>query len=162
VDFPHHFLVRFRGETEDLLIDPFDGGRMRYQDEAHELLDRVYGGTVRLRDEFLRRAGKRDMLVRMLRNLKGVYLNVRDDRQALAAVERLLLLRPDLAGEHRVGGLLSARLGRTDEALGHLRAYLDAEPNARDVERIRSLVRRLSSDGDETPDVSDDLLTGDS
>jgi regulator of sirC expression with transglutaminase-like and TPR domain len=160
VDFPHHFLVRFRGEAEDLLIDPFDGGRVWYQDEAQELLDRVYGGTVRLRDEFLRRATKRDMLVRLLRNLKGVYLNVRDDGEALAAVERLLLLRPDLAGEHRVGGLLSVRLGRTEEALEHLRAYLDAEPNARDVERIRSLVSRLSSGQDVTPDVSSDL-TGD-
>lgn len=161
VDFPHHFLVRFRGESEDLLIDPFDGGRVRYSDEAQELLDRVYGGTVRLRDEFLRRATKRDVLVRLLRNLKGVYLNVRDDRQALAAVDRLLLLRPDLAGEHRVGGLLSARLGRRKEALDHLRAYLDAEPNARDVDRIRSLVRRLSTDGDVMPDISSDLV-GDS
>jgi len=60
-----------------------------------------------------------------------------------------------------VGGLLSARLGRRKEALDHLRAYLDAEPNARDVDRIRSLVRRLSTDGDVMPDISSDLV-GDS
>jgi len=156
VDFPHHFLVRFRGESEDLLIDAFDEGRIRYGNEAQELLDRVYGGMVRLREDFLRRATKRDILVRLLRNLKSVYLNVREDRQALAAVERLLLLRPDLAGENRVGGLLSARLGRKEEALEYLRAYLGAEPHARDAERIRSLVERLSSDGDVTEDVSDE------
>jgi regulator of sirC expression with transglutaminase-like and TPR domain len=156
VDFPHHFLVRFRGESEDLLIDAFDEGRIRYGSEAQELLDRVYGGMVRLREDFLRRATKRDVLVRLLRNLKSVYLNVREDRQALAAVERLLLLRPDLVGENRVGGLLSVRLGRREEALEYLRAYLEAEPRARDVERIRSLVERLSSDEDVTEDVSDE------
>lgn len=156
VDFPHHFLVRYRGESEDLLIDAFDEGRIRYGKEAQELLDRVYGGMVRLREDFLRRATKRDMLVRLLRNLKSVYLNVREDRQALAAVERLLLLRPDLVGENRVGGLLSARLGRREEALGYLRAYLEAEPHARDVGRIRSLVERLNSNEDVAEDVLDE------
>lgn len=156
VDFPHHFLVRFRGESEDFLIDAFDEGRIRYENEAQELLDRVYGGMVRLREDFLRPATKRDMLVRLLRNLKSVYLNVRDDRLALAAVERLLLLRPDLAGENRVGGLLAARLGRSAEALEYLHAYLEANPHARDVDRIRSLVDRLGLDEDVSKDVSNE------
>ncbi|MGD2067540.1 MAG: tetratricopeptide repeat protein [Gemmatimonadota bacterium] len=153
VNFPHHFLVRFRGDAVDLLVDPFDGGRTRFQDEAQDLLDRFYGGMVRVRDSFLERAGRRDMLVRLLNNLKGIWMNVRDDERALAAVERLLLLRPDAPEEHRTGGLLLARLGRPEEAVEHLESYLEARPDARDADRMRRLVDRLRA-GDE---VSVDL-----
>ncbi|HZD05481.1 MAG TPA: transglutaminase-like domain-containing protein [Longimicrobiales bacterium] len=143
VDFPHHFLVRFRGDALNLLVDAFDGGRTRFHDEAQGLLDRVYGGTVRLREDFLRTASRRDMLVRMLRNLKGIYINARDDRRALGAVERILLLRPDLPSERRTRGMLLGRLGRTEEAVEELLTYLEEVPEARDAQRVRMLVRRL-------------------
>lgn len=152
VDFPHHFLVRFRGDAVDLLLDPFDGGRTRFEDEAQGLLDRVYGGMVRVREDFLSTATRRDMLVRMLRNLKGIYINARDHRRALDAVERILLLRPDLPGERRTGGMLLARLGRREEAVEQLLTYLDAVPDAADAERVRTLVRHLRS----AEDVADE------
>ena len=59
VNFPGHFLIRFRGAEFALLIDPFDGGKIRFEDEAQELLDQVYGGVVRLQETFLRTASKR-------------------------------------------------------------------------------------------------------
>ncbi|MBW3535676.1 MAG: tetratricopeptide repeat protein [Gemmatimonadetes bacterium] len=145
VDFPHHFMVRWRGEETDLLIDPFDGGRLRFADQAQELLDRVYGGMVRVQESFLQRASKRDMLARMLSNLKGVYVNVRDHARALSAVERILLLRPEAPSENRARGILLARLGRAEEAARQLKTYLDVAPDAADAERVRTLVRRLRS-----------------
>ena len=72
VNFPGHFLVRFRGDELALLVDPFDGGKIRFEDEAQELLDLVYGGVVRLQESFMRTAGKREMLMRLLTNLKGL------------------------------------------------------------------------------------------
>jgi regulator of sirC expression with transglutaminase-like and TPR domain len=148
VNFPNHFLVRFRGDSVNLLIDPFDKGTARFEDQAQELLDRVYGGTVRMRDDFLRPANRRDMLLRMLRNLKGLYLNVRDYPRALAAVERLMLLAPTAVGEGRDRGMLLARLGRREEALESLEQYLDDAPDAQDVERIKLVMERLRR-GDE-------------
>ena len=153
VNFPHHFLVRFRGEGVDLLVDPFDGGRTRFQDEAQELLDRFYGGMVRVRDSFLETADRRDMLVRLLNNLKGLWLIVRDDRTALGAVERLLLLRPGAPEEHRAGGLLLARLGRAEEAVDHLRRYLEVRPDASDADRIRGIVDELRAGGEVEVDL---------
>lgn len=50
VNFPGHFLVRFRGDAVDLLLDPYDGGDLRFQDQAQELLDRIYGGMIRVHD----------------------------------------------------------------------------------------------------------------
>ncbi len=143
VNFPGHFLVRFRGDAVHLLLDPFDGGRTRFQDDAQELLDRVYGGMVRMQDKFLRPASRRDMLVRLLTNLKGVYSNVGDDVRALAAVERILLMKPTSRGENRARGLLLVRMGRRDDAVEQLEAYLELAPQASDADRIQELVEDL-------------------
>jgi len=143
VNFPGHFLVRFEGESLRLLVDPFDGGRTLFEDEAQSLLDRAYGGMVRVRPEFLRTARRRDMLVRLLTNLKGIYLNVQDAPRALAAVERILVIHPMAQSEIRDRGTLLARLGRTEEALEQLEWYLGTAPDASDAERIQALVDEL-------------------
>lgn len=148
VNFPGHFLVRYNGDAVDLLVDPFDGGRIRFEDEAQALLDQVYGGMVRVQDSFLRRACKKEMLTRLLTNLKTVYTNVEDDLRALAVVERLLLLRPRAVHEIRDRGKILARLGRVGEAIEELETYLDYAPTASDAQRIRSLVDDLREDGD--------------
>ncbi|NLG62219.1 MAG: tetratricopeptide repeat protein [Candidatus Cloacimonetes bacterium] len=143
VNFPGHFLVRYDGEALKLLIDPFQRGEIRFEDEAQELLDRVYGGTVTLQPSYLRPADRKDILVRLLSNLKGIYLNTRDDRRALAATERILLVRPDAAEEVRDRGMLLARLGFADDAVQELRDYLARAPGADDAERVRLLIREL-------------------
>ena len=157
VNFPGRFLVRYRGASEHLLVDPFDDGRIRFEDEAQELLDQVYGGMVRMQDRFLRAATKRDMIQRLLVNLKGLYVNVHDDQRALAVIERLLLLTPDSPGERRDRGMLLVKLGRAREAKAQLEEYLEYAPQAADAARIRSLVRRLERDGNpSSTDVDDD------
>jgi regulator of sirC expression with transglutaminase-like and TPR domain len=95
VNFPDHFLVRLRGDVFDLLIDPFDSGRLRFEDQAQEFLDRVYGGRVKLQEAFLREATRREMLSRMLRSLRSVYVNIGDTTRARWVGDRLDMLRPD-------------------------------------------------------------------
>ena len=129
----------------DLLIDPYDGGAIRFEDEAQGLLDRVYGGMVRVQDSFLKAATNREMLVRLLMNLKSLYLNVRDHPRALAAVERILLIRPIAAGEIRDRGVILAELGRKVEALEQLEAYLSVAPEAADSPKILSMVEDLKN-----------------
>jgi len=145
VNFPGHFLVRYRGDAMDLLIDPFDSGKVRFVDQAQELLDQLYGGMVRVQDSFLRTAGRRDMLVRLLTNLKGVYVNVSDHVRALAVVERLLIIQPDSRADLRARGLILARMGRSEDAVAQLREYLELTPGAGDVERIRSMMADLEA-----------------
>lgn len=143
VNFPGHFLVRYDGEAVKLLVDPFQAGEVRFEDEAQDLLDRVYGGTVRLQEGFLKPATKKDMLVRLLSNLKSIYQNARDDIKALMAIERILLIRPEAREEVRDRGFVLARIGREAEAAADLRRYLDALPHAPDAERVRTLLREL-------------------
>jgi regulator of sirC expression with transglutaminase-like and TPR domain len=143
VNFPGHFLVRFHGDAMDLLVDPYDRGALRFQDQAQELLDRVYGGMVKVHDSFLKTARPQEMVVRLLTNLKSVYMNVRDHPRALAAVERILLIRPIAAAEIRDRGVILAKLGRRDEALQQLEAYLSVAPEASDSRRIQGIMEEL-------------------
>jgi regulator of sirC expression with transglutaminase-like and TPR domain len=150
VNFPGHFLVRYRGDALDLLLDPFDGGRARFEDESQELLDRLYGGAVKLRKSFLRRATRRDMLIRLLSNLKGVYVNTGDHARALGVVERLLILTPLSPAENRSRGVLLARMGRHEDAADQLEEYLRVAPDASDAERVLLMVQDLRA-GREIP-----------
>jgi regulator of sirC expression with transglutaminase-like and TPR domain len=143
VNFPGHFLLRYEGEALPLLIDPFHAGQIRFEDQAQDLLDRVYGGSVSMRAEYLRPASKRDILVRLLANLKTIYLNTRDDRKALAAIDRILLIRPDTPEELRDRGMVLARIGQFDAAIQALARYLEIEPAAPDAGRVRLLLEQL-------------------
>lgn len=143
VNFPGHFLVRYAGEAVQLLVDPFQSGMVRFEDEAQDLLDHVYGGSVRMKSEFLRMADRRDILVRLLANLKSNYLNRRDDVRALAAIERILLVRPDSADDERDRGIVLTRLGREGEAAEALERYLTLVPDAPDTARVRLLLDQL-------------------
>jgi regulator of sirC expression with transglutaminase-like and TPR domain len=145
VNFPGHFLVRFHGNAMNLLVDPYDGGALRFEDQAQELLDRIYGGMVRIHDSFLRTATKQEMVIRLLTNLKGLYLNSEEFEKALAAVERILLVRPLAPVEIRDRGVILARLGRREEALRQLETYLNVVPEAADSERILGIVESLRS-----------------
>jgi regulator of sirC expression with transglutaminase-like and TPR domain len=145
VNFPGHFLVRYDGEALKLLVDPFQGGLVRFEDEAQSLLDHVYGGSVLMQSEYLRKADRRDILVRMLENLKGNYLNARDDERALSAIERILILQPDSPDHLRDAGIVLTRLGRIDDAAAALQQYLAIAPDAADRERIRLLLEQLGA-----------------
>lgn len=143
VNFPGRFLVRYRGDELALLVDPFDGGKLRFEDEAQELLDLVYGGVVRLQESFMRTASKREMLLRLLTNLKGLYVKAGDHERALAAVERLLMITPTSPAESRSRGVLLARLGRHEEAAMQLEAYLRVSPAATDAPRVEAMLKDL-------------------
>lgn len=150
VNFPGHFLVRYDGESMRVLVDAYAGGDLLFEDQAQELLDRVYGGMVRMNPAFLEAPTRREILVRILNNLKSVYMNVRDDPRALAAVERILLLRPSSLSETRDRGQILARMGKVDEAVRELERYLDFAPDARDAGEVRELIRSLRDGGGES------------
>jgi len=138
VGFPAHFLVRLTGEPRDLLLDPYRGGRSVHEEDCQRMLRESTGGRVEFEAGLLASVGKRDMIRRLLRNLKGAYLRAGDDERALAAVDRLLLLTPDDVDEVRDRGLLLFRLGRWSTALECLTAYLEKAPGAADRAEIQS------------------------
>ena len=146
VGFPGHFLVRLTGEPGDLLLDPFDHGTSVHEDDCRRMIELTTGGTVPFEPGMIRSMSKRDMIARLLFNLKVSCLKAGDDAGALSAVERLLLLHPDDASESRDRGLLLYRLDRYRDARSMLEAYLRARPDALDrgvIERHLSALEMM-------------------
>jgi regulator of sirC expression with transglutaminase-like and TPR domain len=143
VGFPGHFLVRLTGEPRDLLLDPFNYGRTMQEEDCRKLLAEVTGGRLEFDGRLLASVSKHDMIARLLLNLKGAYLKANDDEGALAAVDRLLVLRPDDLDEVRDRGLLLYRLRRFGPALDALAGYLRRRPDAPDRETIARHVATL-------------------
>ena len=144
VGMPGHFIVRAWAESggRPVLVDPFHG-RTIGRDECQQRLDALYEGRLRLTDEHLRAVGARAILARVLGNLKAVYAQAQLYRQALAAVERILVLAPDDPGERRDRGMLLAQLGRLHEAIADAQAYLSLAPQAPDAEAVREQLKKM-------------------
>lgn len=151
VGFPGHFLVRLTGESHDLLLDPYRRGMTVNEEDARKLLHDTTGGKLTFKPGLLASVGKREMIARLLHNLKGAYLRSGLDELALAAVDRLLLLDPTDIGEVRDRGLLLYRLHQYGRALDCLNAYLKASPNSPDhgpmerhVESLRQILSTMN------------------
>lgn len=149
VGFPGHFLVRLTGEPSDLLLDPYKRGMSVHEEDCRKMLSDATGGRLSFEQRLLASVTKREMIVRLLNNLKGAYLRRGDDTLALAAVDRLLVLDPEDLDEVRDRGLLKFRLGQWGAAIDDLVAYLEGTPEAADREAIEghlvTLRQRIAS-----------------
>jgi regulator of sirC expression with transglutaminase-like and TPR domain len=143
VGMPGHFLIRPDIPDTEIFIDTFNGGEIMFPQDCQERLTQFYQQPVQLQPEFLATVSKRQILARMLANLKYIYLNQQELEKALAAVERILLLFPGAAIEVRDRGLLCYELGLSDQAANDLEAYLAKAPHAQDAAAIRQILTLL-------------------
>jgi regulator of sirC expression with transglutaminase-like and TPR domain len=142
VGLPGHFVVRLPRPGEgDLYLDPFDGGRFLPLADVEKIL-RTFAPGATL-DPYLRPCPPRAMLVRMLNNLKAIYLKGGDGERALAATERILALSPDQASELRDRGFLHLRMHRVEEARRDLSRYLELAPEEDDTTAVREALDSL-------------------
>ena len=142
VGFPGHFLVRVEDDESVVIVDPFSS-RSLQRTELEELLTAATGGRLALDESMLAPTPTRHVLVRMLLNLRHIYVTRGDYRNLLAALDRLLELLPEAVEHRRDRGLLCARFGATIAAASDLRAYLRALPHAADAEEVSSVLERL-------------------
>ena len=137
IGLPGHFII---GGPDGLLIDPADGGRALTPDHCQALIRRAVGDGVLYHVGMLRPAGRREILARVLRNLKAARLARRDWPAAVDAIDLLLVLEPTDPEHGRDRGLLLGRMGRFAEAIAALREYLEERPDAHDVSDVRQVV----------------------
>ncbi len=135
--------MRLTGEPRDLLLDPYQHAMSVHEEDCRLMLRATTGDRVSFDANLTASVGKRDMIARLLHNLKGAYLRAGEDSLALAAVERLLLLRPDDPDETRDRGLLLFRLKQYARAIESLTAYLAAVPAATDRETVEAHLAAL-------------------
>jgi regulator of sirC expression with transglutaminase-like and TPR domain len=143
IGLPGHFLLRHAGREDFFYIDAFQRGAFLRAEDCRAKLQGLYNASLPFRPEFLEPVTKRQVLTRMLHNLKGIYIQEGDYRRALAATDRILLLDPGATSELRDRGLLYFRLECFRSALRDLEAYLDRAPGSEDADQLRRHVRVL-------------------
>jgi len=145
VSFPGHFLVKCTLNEGVVIIDPYCGGITLSLQDLQQRLRETRGGEVSraIVAAMLVAANKREILARMLRNLKGIYLDQRDYVRALSAIDWIIAIMPGEATEVRDRGLIYVKLECFRAALEDLEHYMQKAPDAADMDEIRSHVVEL-------------------
>ena len=137
VGMPGHFVIRAPSGT---LVDPANGGRSLTPDDCQALLRQAVGDRILFHPRLLRPAGRREILARMLRNIRGLHLSQRDWPAALGAVELLSVVEPTEPDHGRDRALLLGRMGRFTQAIDGLGHYLEERPDASDEDDVRQVM----------------------
>jgi regulator of sirC expression with transglutaminase-like and TPR domain len=153
VSFPGHFLVRLKLRGGMLVLDPFSGGAPQSEDELRSRVKRVIPDGVAddlpaaelPLDQFLEPATNRQILSRVLRNLKGIYRETDKPERMLDVLNRMLLVTPDASAELRDRGFVYQRLECYRAALKDLTDYAEREPDAPDLDEVRGKLFELSA-----------------
>lgn len=152
VAFPGHFLVKLKLPKGEVVIDPFNGRSLSREDLSERLQPFQRRQGLAPEDEpplglYLQAAPPRDVLARVLRNLKEIHRSAQDGPRALAVQERLVRLLPEAWDERRDRALLAVDLGRHAAAVADLQAYLAHEPKAADAPAMRERLARWREQG---------------
>jgi regulator of sirC expression with transglutaminase-like and TPR domain len=151
VSFPGHFLVRLRMRRGTLVLDPFAGGAPQSADELRARLQRVIPeaglGSLSVADlpleQFLEPATPRQILARLLRNLKAIHSGAERPERALEVIERMLIVAPEASAELRDRGYTYQQLECWRPALQDLCDYVEREPGAADLDEVRVRIIEL-------------------
>jgi len=145
---PAHFMVRDmtgtqKDESTVRLIDVFDSGKLVTRDEAALMVAERAG--IRLTDDHLEPASKRDIILRMLYNLMGIAR--RDDPAAgpLPYLDAILAIAPDRAQERWVRAVLRYQTGRPRAAVADLDWLIENEPDGVDLQRVHRLYNAIEA-----------------
>jgi regulator of sirC expression with transglutaminase-like and TPR domain len=161
VNFPGHFLLRFPFGPDDdhesaVFIDPFHRGAVLSITDCRTLLRHHAGEAITFEPSLLAPATKQQILIRILINLKWIYIRMRSFQQGRALTELLLAINPSALGELRDRGLLAYHLNDFTAALRDLEAYLkfvshadannpeDREERTNIWEHVKTLRRRMA------------------
>jgi len=149
VSFPGHFMVKVALAKGQVVIDPFTGQSLSREELAERLQPFQNRGRVGQADSelplalFLRSAAPRDILTRMLGNLKEIHQQQNDWTRLVAVLDRMVILQPEHWASWRDRGLARAELGHHRLALADLERYLVHEPHADDAESVAIRLQSL-------------------
>ncbi|PUE11289.1 transglutaminase [Limnohabitans sp. T6-5] len=154
ISFPGHFLVKITLLGGLVVLDPLTGESLGIDNLAERLgpyrddIDWAAGADLDDGETplglYLQACPARDLLARMLRNLKEIFRAQEDWPRMLQVLNRLVILLPESWTEVRDRGLVHAELGHCAEAKQDLQTYLDAQPQASDQTALRHRISELS------------------
>jgi regulator of sirC expression with transglutaminase-like and TPR domain len=142
IGLPGHFISGARLDDSQILLDPFNGGALLTPEDCEGLVGSVLGREVTLSPEHYAPVSGRQLLTRILANLKGAYWRREEWGRVVGAIDRLLVLDPKAATEWRDRGVAWSNLGEVRRGLGDWERYLTEFPDAEDHEAVKGHLRR--------------------
>ncbi len=145
INFPGHFLVGVKDSGQFHVYDAFRAGSELEKSDIKKMLTNHQIGVENDADlaHFLQPASNRQIIVRLLRNLKSFYIEHQDAEQSLLVIEMILALLPFSSEEIRDRGMVYHYLEYTEGALLDLKSYLELEPDSQDRAIIEALMESL-------------------
>jgi regulator of sirC expression with transglutaminase-like and TPR domain len=143
IGLPGHFIVRYDDGLYSVFLDPFHGGRRLERDECFALAREASHVEIEPSPRWLAPVGKRDILLRMLRNLGSAYTARGLTAKAIDVLSLLIRVNPDSAEEYRQRGILEVHAGRLAAAKQDLARYLELVPTPEERERARQDVQKI-------------------
>jgi regulator of sirC expression with transglutaminase-like and TPR domain len=143
VGMPGHFLVKYSDRTQEFFLDPFNRGEILSHQDCEEKLKQLYGDSLQFSEELLDAVTHRQILARMLNNLKSIYLKGQTYDKGLAIVDMMMLVDPNDAGQYRDRGLLRLRLRQFEKAARDLEHYIKVAPGASDRADVEEHLHKL-------------------
>jgi regulator of sirC expression with transglutaminase-like and TPR domain len=144
VGMPGHFLLKhYDVDGRAILIDAFERGSIVTEEDCRQKLNDIYSGQLALQPEFLLSVTRRQMLTRMLNNLRSIYLSQRDFRHALQVVDLILVIYPRSPEDVKQRAVLRYNLNDYRGALNDFDEYVKMSPDASDVDEIRQTALSL-------------------
>ena len=144
IGMPGHFLVRHRDES-NYFVDAFNGGLLMNRDECGAVLRQAAGEDVRLEERHLDPVTPREILARVLRNLKAIYWDREEFDRCITTIGALMAVLPDRPEERRDRGVVHLKAGNHQQSADDFAAYIEAAPHADDIETVRNALSRLRS-----------------
>lgn len=150
VSFPGHFMLKVMLSQGQVILDPLTGKSFSSHELTHQLQAQIprlslYNEETMPLGLFLQSASSREILTRMLRNLKEIFRVQQDAGRQLAVMERLVIVQPKDWLERRDRGLAYEALGRKQEAIADFQAYLDFSREATDASEVAQKLHVLKN-----------------
>ena len=142
IGMPGHFLIRHRDE-ENYFVDAFNGGVLMNRDECGAVLRQAAGDDARLEERHLNPVTPREILARVLRNLKAIYWDREEFDRCITTIGALMAVLPDRPEEQRDRGVVHLKAGNHQQSADDFAAYIEAAPHADDIETVRNALSRL-------------------
>jgi regulator of sirC expression with transglutaminase-like and TPR domain len=146
VGLPGHFIARAAADGDEVLFDPFHGGRVLSRADCEVLVEQVTGTPFQATAEALQAVPPGTFILRVLNNLKGSYLRLGEFPKAVRVIERLRQLDSSDVTQQRDLGVSLMRAGQPGRAIDALAAYLDARPEATDADLVTQLLKQAKGE----------------
>ncbi len=143
IGLPGHFVIRTGPPAEELYVDPFNGGKIMSRADCVRTVSEMFNGRVEFQEEHLRAYTKKELLLRILTNLKHNHTRLEDYPRAISSADLIAAIEPSLGSNLRDRGALHYAAKQYRLAIRDLEAYLEADPQAQDADQVRERIQAI-------------------